>query len=394
MQINFIMKKYITYYNLNRIIIALLMSIVWQSCVKQIEPDIELLDADKYVVSGVLLDRVGFQSVSISKTSDLNDPKPNLVIGCQVKLIRSDNSERVYYEYTPGFYQLYVSNDYLDKSKSYKIQVRTPEGNLIESSYESFSSCPDVDKVYYEVEQKQGGYRQEDFYGYQFYIDLDASETDSKYYLYHIIETFEHHSPYPREYWWNGVLHREVPPDYSKMYCWVTTDIRDIFPLSTENLSTNKYSRYKLNYTTNRTQRLQHTYSLLIEQMSLSKDAYEYWNQMRINLKQTGGMYNNQPIAVKGNLKNIVNQEKEVLGYFGVSSIKEKRIFVPPSPFQIIDNSCTMQALKFGYREISWTDYPAYIYSEYGIPSNKHMDQTCVDCTKMGGVTTKPSYWP
>ncbi|RLD40888.1 MAG: hypothetical protein DRI86_14455 [Bacteroidetes bacterium] len=388
------MKKNIKHININRIIIAILLSIVWQSCVKQIEPDIETLDADKYVVSGILLDRDGFQSISVSRTSDLNSTKYIPISGCQIKVIRSDNFEIFYHEYQLGSYQSYIMNSFIDKSKSYKVQVKTPEGDLLESSYESFSSCPDVDKVYYEVEYSESANNLIDYYGYQFYIDLDASETDSRYYLYHLIETFEHHSPYPLEYWWNGVLHREVPPDYSKMYCWVTTDIKDVFPLSTESLSTNKYSRYKLNYTSNRTQRLQHTYSLLIEQMSLSKDAYEYWNQMRINLKQTGGMYNSQPIAVKGNLKNLVDGGKDVLGYFGTSSIKDKRIFVSPSPFEIVDNSCTMRVLRFGYREISWAEYPAYIYSESGAPTNKLMDKACVDCTKMGGVLTKPSYWP
>jgi hypothetical protein len=178
------------------------------------------------------------------------------------------------------------------------------------------------------------------------------------------------------------------------MYCWVTAQIRDIFPLSTEGLVKNKYIRYKLNYTTNRTQRLQHTYSLLIEQLAVSKGTYEYWEQMRKNMKQSGGMYNGQPIAIQGNLTAVNGKEQAVLGYFGLASQKEKRIFVPPSPFNIIDNSCTMRILRFGFREISWQDYPAYLYSEGGVVQAKLMDNTCVDCTKMGGYTTKPSYWP
>ncbi len=388
------MKKYSKYISIYRTIIILVFSFIWQSCVKQIEPNIDTLDTNKYVVSGVLLDEGSVQMIYVSKTSDLNKPKPSPVSGCLVDLIRSDGAEWHFYDVEPGSYRGFVNSDFIDKTKSFKIKVTTPDGDIIESSYESFSSCPEVGNVYYEAEQKDGGYRQPDYYGYQFYVDLDASNTDSKYYLYHLIETFEHHSPYPKEYWWNGVLHREIPPDYSNMYCWVTTDIKDIFPLSTENLSANKYVKFKLNYTTNRTQRLEHTYSLLVQQMSVSKEGYEYWNQMSINRKQSGGMYNGQPIAVKGNLKYIDNRNKDVLGYFGVSSIKEKRIFVPPSPFKIIDYSCTMRKLRFGLREISWDEYPAYIYSENGIPQNKLMDKACVDCTVLGGVTTKPNFWP
>ncbi len=373
-----------------RLLLIALVSMLAYSCVKEIEPDIEIYDTEKYVVSGIFTDEVGPQEVVVSLSSGISSPKRIFVEHCNVKVIRSDNSELVYFEQGPGVYVANVDIAFIDKSQSYKVQVKTPQGAIIESSFEGFSSCAEVGDVYWRTQGEEGS----SIIGYQFYTDMHASESDSKYYLYKIIETFEHHSPYPLEYWWNGHMNRVEPPDFSKMYCWITRDIYDIFPLSTKDFSENIYNEYQLNYTNNISQRLQHLYSLLIKQYSISELAYDYWAQMRLNLHQSGGMYNTQPVQVKGNLSYTTISDKEVLGYFGVSEVKEKRIFVPPSPFTIIDNSCNIRILRFGYREINWREYPAYIYSELGIPQAKVMDKPCVDCTKMGGVIQKPVFWP
>ncbi len=391
MPINFkimFLKKNI--FGTNALLLIFIMSLVLSSCVKDIEPDIELIDTEKYVITGMLTDIATEQDIIITKTTPLDDPYQNYIGGCKVKIIRNDNVEYSYYEYQQGIYRLNVPIDFIDNTKSYMIEVITPEGFTIQSSSESFASCADVGDVYWEYFKEEGS----KFEGYQFFTDMHASEDDSKYYLYKIIETFEHHSPYPLEYYYDGKLRRVVPPDYSKMYCWVTTGIKDVFPMSTKGFSENVYDRYKLNYTTNLSQRLSHLYSLLIKQYSISEEAYDYWQQMRKNLHQSGGMYNSQPIPVKGNLKIVSGGEKDVLGFFGVSAIKEKRIFVPPSPFDIVDNTCAMFTLRMGYSEILPKDYPAYIYSENGIPSVDVMDRACVDCTKVGGNTQKPSYWP
>lgn len=384
------MKKDIIYRNKFRALLFISLAILSFSCVKEIAPDIEIYDTDKYVVSGILTDIVGDQEVVVSKTSPVDKPSKIFVSNCNVKAIREDGAEYVYFEQEPGVYIANIDAAFIDKNQAYKIQVKTPDGIVIESRFENYTSAPDIGDIYWFTKDIPSS----DVIGYQFYTDMHASELDSRYYLYEIIETYEHHSPYPLEYWWNGQLNRVVPPDYSKMYCWVTSKISDVYPLSTKEFSVNEYDEYKLNFTTNYTQKLQHTYSLLLKQYSTSEEAYNYWAQMRKNLHQSGGMYNSQPIAVKGNLKSISGSDAEVLGFFGVSSLKEKRIFVPPSPFKIIDNSCTMRILRYGYREILWSEYPAYIYSENGIPQRKLMSNACVDCTFRGGYLQKPDFWP
>ncbi len=383
---------------INRIIINikrfsfLLILALLLSCVKQIEPDIELLDTDKYVISGILSDVAEPQYISVSKTSSLSNPHKIPVNSCIVKVVREDLVELYYSEIEDGKYAAMIYPNFIDKNMSYKVMVETPNGEIMQSTYESFTKLSPVGDVYWEVDRKEDS----NIDGYQFYVDLQANESDSRYYLYDITETFEHHSHYPLIYYWNGVLNHVVPPGYSKMYCWVTTDIRDLFPLSTKGFSNNSYDRYKLNYTVAITQRLQHTYSLLVKKYSLSESAYNYWEQMRKNLHQSGGMYNSQPIAVKGNISHQNNNnDKTVLGYFGVSSVSERRIFVPPSPFEIIDNSCVKRVLRFGYREISPAEYPAYIMADAGgLPTGTVLERPCVDCTALGGVTTKPTYWP
>ena len=68
---------------------------------------------------------------------------------------------------------------------------------------------------------------------------------------------------------------------------------------------------------------------------------------------------------------------------------------MPPSSFEIIDNSCEQSNLRFGYNEISPAEYPAYIMAGLGgSPTSTLLQHPCVDCTELGGVTTRPNYWP
>jgi len=375
---------------------AIIFLIALISCVKEFEPNLDETTTQKVVVSGRLTDMEAYQKVDVSVTSSLSNPKRIPLEKCSIILHCSDGKTWNYSEVGNGIYQVWLNDNELDLTKEYHIEVITPDHQNIVSSPESFIGNPPVDSIYYAKDEYKNTFNGQLYKGLQFFMDLKAGENNSHYYLIDVVETSEYHTIMPIEWWFDGQLHKEVPPDYSKSLCWNTQSIKDIYVLTTANLSTNNYIGFKLNFTDNHSQRLEHLYSINVLQYSISKQAYNYWNQMRINLHQTGGLYNNQPFAIKGNMKNNSNPSNEVLGYFMVSRLKEKRIFIPPQGFDIIDNSCGQPAeLRFGLRDISPSMYPAYLVtSPSGGYSNSLYDKACVNCTSDGGTTVKPSFWP
>ena len=221
---------------------------------------------------------------------------------------------------------------------------------------------------------------------------MHGTEESSRYFKYELTETWEYHVDFPIVWYYNGSMHYEDPPDYSKMICWRTMDIGDIFISSTDNLSANEYKKAPLSFVDNRTQRLKYLYSLLITQYSLSKEAYTYWKELQINTNQDGGLYANQPINIIGNLYNVDNPKHKVLGYFSASAITNKRKFIKDvKGLEIEARGCDTIGLRMGIKDITPLDYTAYLTNE---SASGLLTEPCVDCTRMGGTTVKPDFWP
>lgn len=376
--------------------IYLFALLILAGCIKPYEPELKDDSVQKYVVQGMVSSVEGFQEVNVSITSPVDQPKYIGVSGCQVQIIDDLNQVFTLQDYSDGKYKVWMDQDVLIPGKSYKVIVHTPDGETIESSYDLMTSGPEVSDIYYEIKEIPTNDPGIVELGIQIYIDLNAQDDDSRFYNWKLNETWEYHSTYPLEFYYDGEVQHVSPPDYSQMYCWTITDVDEIYTLSTQNLSDNSFVRFPLNFVENNTTRLGVLYSLLVYQTSLTQNAFTYWDQLRQNSEQDGGLYSSQPLAIKGNLRNITYPEKDVLGYFQASTLETKRIFVYPVedlPLTF-SNSCNPVLLRKGLVEIHPRDYPAYLMTINGNWSPILLNDECVDCEVRGGTTTKPNYWP
>jgi hypothetical protein len=64
-----------------------------------------------------------------------------------------------------------------------------------------------------------------------------------------------------------------------------------------------------------------------VRQLSISKDAFEYWRRVRELVNNTGSVFDSPPAQIKGNLYNVNDSEEVVLGYFEVATAKVTRIY-------------------------------------------------------------------
>ena len=69
-----------------------------------------------------------------------------------------------------------------------------------------------------------------------------------------------------------------------------------------------------------------HYFSLY--QYTISAKAYEYWNRINTVANQNGSIFDRAPASVKGNIFNKDNSKERIIGYFEVSSVAIKRVFV------------------------------------------------------------------
>ena len=230
--------------------------------------------------------------------------------------------------------------------------------------------------------------------GIQFYIDYNGIGSNTKRIKIDIEETWKIESKYPIRWIWDGrVLETFTPPDYSKKVCWKTSSCNNIYVLSTERMTDNKYLKYPLHNIMNTSVKLFNGYSLLISQSSISESTYRYFEKIHANIITEGGLYNTQPQLIEGNFINLSDQNKRVLGNFYVSSVSSKRIFFTHIPdFDLnIKPICEPAILDYGFYFIRGIDKPIYLWFDGG---TFRLSDACVDCTSLGGTTIKPDFWP
>jgi hypothetical protein len=375
----------------------LILAMVLHSCITPYEPHINSKDINKFVVSGQVTDNSDQQTVSISKASSVGDPQYIPVSNCYVRILDDKGNEFLMQESSAGIYQVQIDRNYLTPGTSFKVVILTSDGVNIESDFDRMSECPVVDSVYYIRKEIGSDLEGQVTNGIQFYIDLDCGNINSHFFRWEAIETWEYHADYPKEWYYDGTVHHISPPDYSRKVCWSTELVRNIYTLSTLDLVENKYYMLPLHFVDNHTSRLMYGYSLLINQFAMSEAAYSYWDQLRINSGEQGGLYEKQPLSIRGNLHNNTNPDQVVLGFFSASSVKSKRIFIRNVENLTLDFTtyCTPDTLRVGgLHSIDPSEYPAFLAGNRFNFFYVQLSQYCVDCMSLGGTNIKPDFWP
>jgi hypothetical protein len=375
----------------------LILAIMLHSCIMPYEPHILSKDINKYVVSGQVTDNGDYQIVSISRASSVGEPQYIPVPNCNVRILDDTGNEFQMEESSPGVYKVQINRNYLNPGTSYKVSILTSDGVNIESDFDRMSECPVVDSVYYIRRENLTKSQGQVTNGLQFYVDLNCGNINSHFFRWEAIETWEHHAPYPREWYYDGTVHHIWPPDSSRIVCWSTELVRNIFTLSTLGLVENKYFMFPIHLVDNHTSKLMYGYSLLINQIAMSEAAYAYWDQLRINSFEQGGLYEKQPLSIRGNLHNITNPDQVILGFFSASSVKSKRIFISDVKDFAFDFTtyCAPDTLRVGgLHSIDPSEYPAFLAGNKLKFFMIQLSQYCVDCMALGGTTIKPAFWP
>jgi len=392
-------------------------------------------DADVDELSGLLVIEGGIvkgdtvQTITVSRSAPLSAPQVHPVSGCDVSVLDEDVTEFIFSESKDGVYTALITEDMLEYNRNYFVRVVTPNGNIYESDFEEMLPAAPVDSIYFlkeDVPQENGLLATVN----QFYIDLKGTEDESRYYMWKLSETFEYHSSARADYmyvYYDNVIFTDsisihdtiVLPDTiiiidtswveirhyvdsivpepvyypdSIYTCWLSSGISGLYTSSTINLTENAKKRIPLHAIPLKNDKLNVKYSLLVKQYSLTPDAYAFWNMVKIETEETGGLYTQQPGQVESNLHCVSDENEKVLGYFWASSVSTKRIFV---------TSSTVARYTYPYCELYlvedrslFTEFPTYIMyiAEYGLEYTTEQ-QKCMNCLLRGGVNSRPDYW-
>ena len=369
-------------------------------CIEPYTPKISET-TDIMVINGRITNKEGFQFVEVSRTSTVYDYKGSEpVTGCTVEIEDERGKSYPFREIAEGIYRGWIEHTDLIYGNSYKLSVTTPEGMNYGSGFEELLPCPPIEEISWDT----GGIQTGDAGVYspvvQFYISTNTGGEYAENYLWELEETWRYIVAYPRLYAWDtsGFYKIFQAPDDFLRTCYRTQRITEFYTYSTRNITGDYIRRIPINKVTNQDDRLSCRYSLLARQYSLTDRAYDYWKALEVQAKQTGELYETQPVIVKGNIVSWENPEETVLGLFYAASVTENRIFIEPDlapepycvPWGFV-NTASLEAFLEDEYPLG-PPRPIYLYGDE--PDYLDMaSQSCFDCRLKGGSLIPPWFW-
>lgn len=369
-------------------------------CIDPYSPKISETE-DIMVINGRITDQEGFHFVEVSRTSTIYSYKGGYpVTGCKVEIEDERGKSYPFREIEEGIYRGWMEHTNLIYGNSYKLSVTTPEGENYESGFEELIRCPPIEEISWDIGVTQTSNADISYSSVQFYITTNASGDYAKNYLWEFEETWRYFAAYPRLYAWDTSGFYTILPELSDFLrtCYRTQRITEFYTFSTRNISGDYIRRNPINKVTNQTDRLSSRYSLLVKQYSLTDRAYDYWKALEVQAKQTGELYETQPVVVKGNIVSRENPEETVLGLFYAASVKENRIFIEPDlgtePSCILYGFDNTESLEIFLNDEYPFGPPRPIYLYGNDPNSLDLtSQSCFDCRLKGGSLIPPWFW-
>jgi hypothetical protein len=368
-----------------RQILLLILSFIINGCIVEYFPKINV-DDELLVVDGLITDQARTNIIKLSRTLPLwryrgySFPKP--LSGCKVWI--SDNLGHIdsLCEAKTGSYITDSVTFRGVPGRVYTLHIRTSDSEYL--NYESFpmvmKPVPPIDSIYYE--KKVSVIQPMPVEGCQIYLNTHDPTNNCKFFRWEYSETWEFHLPF-----W-------VP----NRVCWLSGKSNGIFIKNASMLAEARISRYLLYSIKDPIDRLSVKYSLLVNQFSLDEDEYLYWERFKSIVDQVGGLYDKIPSTIPNNLFCVEYPLKKVLGYFSVSAVSSKRIFIKDSfaagfDYRYLD--CITDSVR-GTDPIPGLGFGVWVIidNSYMNPPMRYLtkERRCADCT-VRGTNVKPVFW-
>jgi len=319
-----------------KIPVLLICIFILTTCIDPYYPELSKYQA-LLVVEGLITDANEPATVKLSRTFQSVDSIPKVISGADVYITDESNIRTNLYYTGEGIYKTFTSSGFSGQTgKTYTLHIETIEGEEYISESCTMLPVPGIDSVYYTKEEAIDNKTGENLNGIKICLDCDKNWEDDGFVRWEYEETWKFKLPSPEKFIY---ISEDEIYELSNVreYCWKTIKSSEIHvnsilpginPLQNEPL---------LFIPPVLSDRLTIQYSINVRQYSISSKEYNFWNNLK-QVNETGGnIFDTQPYPVISNIFNVHKPEEKVLGYFKVSAVKEKRIYIMPEELKNLD---------------------------------------------------------
>lgn len=323
--------------------------------------------------------------------------------GCQlVDAVYVESSEGTQYRGEADNSHIYhIDTRPAVENAEYRLVIETA-GKVYESDWQPVLQAAAIDSISFSISDDASTMT----------IEVSSSgspESDHRYYRWIARQTWKYHAASrpvhyyvpPGEVTLDGMVSPSggiysYPLDVEDLYfCWKSAEVSDLLLGSTSHYSENRFIRHALYTMDCHDMRTQYLYSVQLIQEAIPEDAWRYYEAVRRNSSDVGGLFSPQPTEVHGNLHNRTNPGEWVIGYVCVTRPAVHRHFIDMRNlgFHKINRSWeTFEDFKVDSQY--WEDYwrAGYLVSrveEVVFWASKR----CLDCRAQGGTKDRPDWW-
>ena len=349
--------------------------------------------SDILVVDGFINTTDSVATVRLSHTVPMDTlskarPEENAVVS-----IESDN-QTIFSLQAEGNGVYALHKTFFDPSSLYRVHVRTQPGKEYQSDFTALTTSPPIDSVTWAPQPA----------GIDILVNTHDPAANSRYYYWTYEETWEYAASFYSTY---KLMDGEYFPrgiDEQIYRCWSSFSSNEIYVGTSSALADDVIRDFPVAYVPMLSTRLKLRYSILVKQRTLTKEAFDFWQQLEKTTEALGGLFDPQPYQLLGNIHSI-NDTQPVLGYFSGGSVADKRIFVdftelPPHLLvQRTPAPCNEERKVFiDIAEIPTTPNSVLLIDPVyqpgaGITGFFSADAFCIDCRLLGGTTQRPDFW-
>jgi hypothetical protein len=277
-----------------------------------------------------------------------------------------------------------ISTVNLNPSYQYRLHIFTFDNREYQSTFVPFKSSPPIDSINWGIKDN----------GVQVYINTHDPQNATKYYRWTYNETWEFHSEYTSDFYYDAATNTVLPRTIEVNQCWQSDSSSSIYLGSSTQLASDLIYESPLPYFQLHDEKLSVLYSILVTQYALDVNGYNFWVAMKSNTENVGSIFDPQPNEMMGNIHCITNPSESVVGYVNAGNSVQKRFYIsnsslPPGwniyaycPLLMVPADSLHYYFTGGYDPISRTQ-TGYVAASEG----------CVDCT-LSGTNIKPPFWP
>lgn len=373
------------------------------SCVEPIE-----FESDTYesmvVVEGTITNEEKDQVILLSTTSKLEEEGPSPLGNAQVRVIDDTGTIYIFEEAAAGEY-VSASPFKAEEGRSYQLEFTTRgEGKYISDPVQ-FSGTTIIEDVF-----AVPGTNIEGDPGVEIRVDGRGTANNTGYYRYEYEETYKIVSQFFKS---KDIILDEngnidlVPKSKEEYTCYKTDPSRNIVISNTNTLDEDNVQGELLRFIGSDNPVFAHRYSILVRQYGISREAYSFYKTL-LDLSDSDNLFSQvQPGYLPGNIHSLSNPDENVLGFFGVSSVAEKRVFFDYTDFYNLSDghrptftpSCPRtRPSNFNYL-VELLNTGRYLFFDdlsVGPPTNSPryilVPAECVDCTLIGSNEV-PEFW-